>query len=47
MNARRWWDLIVTGSLLVLAVITIDGYGAGPAEREQWTVGTDAVTPRA
>lgn len=33
MNARRWWDLIVTGSLLVLAVITIDGYGAGPAER--------------
>jgi signal transduction histidine kinase len=33
MNARRWWDLIVAGSLIVLIVITIDGYGVEPAER--------------
>jgi len=33
MNARRWWDLVVAGSLTVLIVITIDGYGVEPAER--------------
>ena len=31
MNAQRWWDLIVTGSLTVLVLITI-GYGAPPEE---------------
>ena len=30
MNARRWWDLIVAGSLIVLALLTMDGSGAGP-----------------
>ena len=25
MNARRWWDLIVAGSLVVLAVIALEG----------------------
>jgi signal transduction histidine kinase len=25
MNARRWWDLIVAGSLIVLAAIALDG----------------------
>lgn len=33
MNARRWWDLIVSGSLLVLAVIAIDGSWMGQAGR--------------
>ncbi|TFD85467.1 sensor histidine kinase [Cryobacterium lactosi] len=31
MNARRWWDLIVVGSLLVLVLITLDGTASGPA----------------
>ncbi|MGY4859204.1 sensor histidine kinase [Cryobacterium sp. AP23] len=30
MNARRWWDLIVAGSLIVLALLTMDGSGSGP-----------------
>ena len=35
MNARRWWDLIVAGSLIVLVLITMDGSGpgSGPATR--------------
>lgn len=33
MNARRWWDLIVAGSLTVLAVITIDGTADAPTAR--------------
>lgn len=33
MNARRWWDLIVAGSLIVLVLITMDGSGSGPAAR--------------
>ena len=32
MNARRWWDLIVVGSLIVLALMSMDGYGVGPEE---------------
>jgi signal transduction histidine kinase len=31
MNARRWWDLIVAGSLVVLVVITIDGPRVAPS----------------
>jgi len=30
MNARRWWDLIVAGSLAVLVVITMDGPRVAP-----------------
>ena len=33
MNARRWWDLIVTGTLVVLGVIAIDGGDTGSSER--------------
>ena len=33
MNARRWWDLIVAGSLIVLAVITIDHSWVSAGER--------------
>ncbi|TFC90171.1 sensor histidine kinase [Cryobacterium sp. TMT4-31] len=33
MNARRWWDLIVAGSLTVLTVITIDHSWVSVGER--------------
>jgi len=33
MNARRWWDLIVAGTLVVLALITLDVGGTPPGER--------------
>ncbi|TFC02408.1 sensor histidine kinase [Cryobacterium adonitolivorans] len=33
MNARRWWDLIVTGSLIVLVLMAADNSGSGPVAR--------------
>ncbi|WP_411699362.1 hypothetical protein, partial [Conyzicola sp.] len=30
MKARRWWDLIVTGSLVVLVLMSLDSSGTGP-----------------
>ena len=43
MNARRWWDLIVAGSLLVLVVITLDEGGTGPGERAGALVSLAAI----